>query len=147
MNRPAIIPTVIYRDPRAAMVWLEKAFGFEVSELLADGDDKILHAEMSFGGGVIVIGSQWVDWTRSPAAGGGLNTQLINVRLDSDADAHCERARAAGALIVQEPSDQFYGDRTYMAQDLDGHHWSFGQPKREVSWEEMRRMAKAGQLV
>jgi uncharacterized glyoxalase superfamily protein PhnB len=107
MSRSVFVPSVIYRDPRAAIAWLEKAFGFEISELLVNGEDKIVHAEMGFGGGVIVIGAQWVDWTRSPATGGGLNTQLINVRLDADVDAHSERARAAGAMIVQEPQDQF----------------------------------------
>lgn len=146
MNRPAIVPTVIYRDPRTAMAWLEKAFGFEVSEVLTNGEDQILHAQMSFGDGVIVIGRPWVSWTCSPASAGALNTQLLNIRLDQDVDAHCERARAAGAVIVQEPEDQFYGDRSYMAQDLDGHHWSFGQAQREISWEELRRMAKAGEI-
>jgi uncharacterized glyoxalase superfamily protein PhnB len=146
MDRPTFISSVVYRDQRAAMAWLEKAFGFEISELLVDGNDKILHAEMTFGGGVIMIGSEWFDWTRSPADVGGKNTQRIHVRLDTDIDAHCERARAAGATIVGEPADQFYGDRTYGAMDLEGHRWSFAQPKREVSWEEMRRMARNGEI-
>jgi uncharacterized glyoxalase superfamily protein PhnB len=58
------------------------------------------------------------------------------VRIDSGIDAHCERARAAGALIVQEPEDQFYGSRTYRAVDLEGHEWTFAQPIRAVSNEE-----------
>ena len=51
-------------------------------------------------------------------------------------DAHCGRARAAGATILAEPSDQFYGDRTYRAVDLEGHVWSFGQTVRQVSREQ-----------
>ena len=147
LPRPTFISSVVYRDQRAAMAWLEKAFGFEVSELLVDGQDKILHAEMSFGDGVVMIGSEWFTWTRSPAAVEGMNTQRIHVRIDSDVDAHCARARAAGAVIVKEPEDQFYGDRTYIARDLDGHHWSFAQAKRAVPSEEIQRMARAGELA
>jgi uncharacterized glyoxalase superfamily protein PhnB len=146
LPRPTFISSIIYKDQRAAIAWLEKAFGFEVSELLVDGQDNILHAEMSFGDGVIMIGSEWFTWTRSPAAVDGANTQRLHVRVTDDVDAHCERARAAGAAIVKEPEDQFYGDRTYIAKDLEGHHWSFAQPKREVSWDEMRRMAGAGKV-
>jgi uncharacterized glyoxalase superfamily protein PhnB len=54
-----------------------------------------------------------------------------------DVEAHCKNARAAGAVIVQEPADQFYGDRTYRARDLEGHNWTFGQHMRVVSADEM----------
>ena len=53
-----------------------------------------------------------------------------------DVDAHCEHARAAGATIVKEPEDQFYGDRHYTAQDPEGHQWVFGQHVCDVSDEE-----------
>jgi uncharacterized glyoxalase superfamily protein PhnB len=55
----------------------------------------------------------------------------------SDIDAHCARARAAGAEIIVEPADQFYGHRTYRARDHEGHVWTFAQPVREVSAAEM----------
>ena len=59
-----------------------------------------------------------------------------------DADAHCAAARAAGAEIMQEPQDQFYGDRTYRARDLEGHHWTFGQHLRDVTAEEMEAVTQ-----
>jgi len=85
---------------------------------------------------VVMVGAQWSDLVRSPEAVGGANTQSIHVHLTDDVDAHCERARAAGARIIGEPSDQFYGDRVYQALDLEGHRWSFAQTVREVSLEE-----------
>lgn len=136
-RRPSFIPAVIYKDNRAALEWLRDAFGFEASEVLTDGDGNIVHAEMNFGGGVVMIGNEWADWTRSPLSVDGKNTQRIHVRVERDIDAHCERARRAGAKIAMEPSDQFYGDRTYMAVDPEGHHWTFAQPVREVSLAEM----------
>jgi len=72
-------------------------------------------------------------WTRSPASIDGVNTQSTHVDLASDLDAHCERARAAGATIVAEPEDQFYGDRTYRAVDPEGHVWTFSQHVRDVT--------------
>jgi uncharacterized glyoxalase superfamily protein PhnB len=138
-SRPAFIPSVVYRDNRAALQWLEQAFGFEPSEILTDAEGKIVHAEMTYGDGVVMIGSEWADWTRSPASLGGKNTQRIHVRVAHGIDEHCARARQAGAKIVLEPADQFYGDRTYIAADLEGHHWSFAQPVRDMSNQEMEQ--------
>jgi uncharacterized glyoxalase superfamily protein PhnB len=91
---------------------------------------------MRIGDGLIYVGSEWADFVASPASIGGKNTQLIHVHIDQDIDAHCARARAAGAVIPQDPADQFYGDRTYRARDPEGHVWVFGQTVRQVSREE-----------
>jgi uncharacterized glyoxalase superfamily protein PhnB len=138
-RRPSFIPSLIYKDNRAALKWLQNAFGFEASEVLTDASGNIAHAEMSHGDGVVMIGSEWADWTRSPASLGGKNTQRVHVRIERDIDAHCARARAAGATIAMEPADQFYGERSYIAVDLEGHHWTFSQPIRHVSNEEMEK--------
>jgi len=135
--RPAFIPSIVYKDNRAALKWLQAAFGFEPNEVLTDAEGNIVHAEMSHDDGVVMIGNEWFDWTRSPASVGGKNTQRVHVRLLRGIDEHCARARQAGATIVMEPADQFYGDRTYMAADPEGHHWTFAQAVRDVSLREM----------
>lgn len=128
------VAAAFYRDPRAALAWLERAFGFEVSMLIEGTDAQTSHAEMSIGGrGRIMIGGEWADWVKSPTSVGGANTCNVHVYLLDDIDAHCERARAAGAEIMAEPSDQFYGDRTYRAKDPEGHMWTFAQTVRHVS--------------
>ncbi len=138
-TRPSFIPALAYKDNRAALQWLQKAFGFEPSEVLTDAEGKIVHAEMSHGDGIVMIGTEWTDWTRSPASLDGKNTQRVHVRIERGLDEHCARARQAGAKIVMEPADQFYGDRTYIAADLEGHYWTFSQPVREVSTQEMEK--------
>jgi len=138
-HRPAFIPSIIYKDNRAALEWLQDAFGFEASEILTAANGDIVHAEMSHGDGVIMIGSEFAEWTKSPASIGGKNTQRVHVRLGHGIDEHCARARQAGATIAMEPADQFYGDRSYMAVDPEGHHWTFSQPVRNVSKEEMEK--------
>jgi uncharacterized glyoxalase superfamily protein PhnB len=137
--RPSFIPSLAYRDNRAALKWLQNAFGFEPSEVLTDAEGNIVHAEMTHGNGVVMIGTEWADWTRSPASLGGKNTQRVHVRIERGIDEHCVRARKAGARIVKDPEDQFYGDRTYIAADLEGHYWTFSQPVRNVSNKEMEQ--------
>jgi uncharacterized glyoxalase superfamily protein PhnB len=136
---PVFWPSVIYLDDRAALEWLAKAFGFETSLVVTDDKGAIAHAEMTFDGARIVIAREWSDITRSPRSVGGKNTQQVHVQLRGDVDAHCARAKAAGATIVQEPSDQFYGDRTYRAMDPEGHLWTFAQSVKVVSLAEMEQ--------
>ena len=138
-NRPSFIPSVAYRDNRAALKWLEAAFGFEPSEVLTDGDGKIIHAEMTYGDGVVMIGSEWEDWTRSPASLDGKNTQRVHVRVNKGIDEHFARACKAGANVVMEPADQFYGDRSYVVTDPEGHYWTFAQTVKEIPKEELER--------
>lgn len=136
MDDEIFTPAVCYRDPKAALAWLERAFGFEVS-MAIDGppeEPAMGHYEMSSAGaGRIVVGGEWSDRTRSPANAGGANTQSVLVRVPEGIDAHCERARAAGAVIAEEPVDEFYGDRKYRALDPEGHCWTFAMRVRDVS--------------
>jgi uncharacterized glyoxalase superfamily protein PhnB len=146
-ERPAIVSCVFYKDPIAAMRWLEQAFGFETTTLVTDADGKVGHAEMSFRDAPVGIGGEWAGdmlggaQMKSPTNLQGCGTQFIRVALDKDLDAHCERARAAGARITAEPQDQFYGARTYRAMDPEGHIWNFSQDVRVVSAEEMEAVS------
>lgn len=138
-HRPTFVSAVIYKDPMAALAWLERAFGFTRSMVITDSEGRLGHAEMKFGDGTIMLGAEWIDYVASAASVGGRNTQSIHVHLKDGLDAHCARARAAGAVIVREPEDQFYGDRVYAARDPEGHVWSFGQTVRQVTREEAEK--------
>lgn len=133
---------VFYKEPKAALRWLEKAFGFEVTVFVEgpDGDERYIHSQLSFRGeGRLMVGGEWSEWAKSPRALSGNNTQMVRVQLATDIDAHCERARAAGAVIVQEPKTEFYGDRTYRCTDLEGHHWTFAQTVQQLSTADMEK--------
>ena len=139
MDDITFVPALSYRDPKAALDWLAAAFGFELTMAIdgPDGDASQGHYEMGLEGrGRIMIGAEWNEWMRSPASGDGHTSCSVHVDVAHDIDAHCERARAAGAAIVAEPSDQFYGDRVYRCTDLEGHHWTFSMHVRDVSREE-----------
>ena len=130
---PSVSASVCYKDPKAALKWLEEAFGFEPFMVILNENDELMHSEMRFGDGVVMVGSEWSPVHRSPASVDGLNTQSVHVQMTENVDAHCERARKAGAKIVREPETQFYGDRTYRAADPEGHIWSFGQTVKQMT--------------
>src|SRR5918994_3650376 len=106
MDNYVFTSSVHYRDPKAALAWLERAFGFEVT-MAIDGPPEapeMCHYEMSCAGrGRIMVGAEWAEWVRSPASVKGANTQSVHVQLPGDIDEHVERARAAGAAIAAEP--------------------------------------------
>lgn len=134
--RNSLISALSYLDPRGAIAWLERAFGFEVAMLIETPDGEIAHCEMSFGDALIMVGSEWHEDIRSPRSVGGKCTQTVHIQINQDIDAHCERARTAGAEIFAEPETQFYGDRTYRCRDPEGHIWTLGQTVNAVTREE-----------
>ena len=137
MSDPAsyLASTVVYQDAKAALRWLEDAFGFEPSLVVLNDKDELMHSEMRFGESRIMIGSE-APGARSPRSIGRVNTQKVHAQMASGIDEHCERARKAGAVIVREPETMFYGDRNYIASDPEGHIWSFGQTMTVTSPED-----------
>jgi uncharacterized glyoxalase superfamily protein PhnB len=134
--RPSLISAICYRDPKAALKFLEAAFGFELFMLIEDGEGNLVHSEMRYGNAAIMVGTEWSDDHKSPASLAGKNTQTVHIHVQDDIDGHCERARTAGFEIIMPPQDQFYGDRTYRARDPEGHIWTVGQTVRQVSRED-----------
>ncbi len=128
-DTPRISPYLYYEDVAAAMEWLAKAFGFEDHMRITGEDGQITHAEMRLADGVIMMGYPGPAY-RCPKRLGE-RTQCLHVYVD-DVDAHFARAQAAGAEIVEEPADQFYGDRRYGADDPEGHRWYFAQHVKDV---------------
>jgi len=132
----ALMSALCYQNPKAAIAWLEQAFGFELFMLIEDGDGALVHSEMRFGDAVVMIGNEWSADHKSPKSIGGKNTQTVHIQIDTDVDEHCARAKAAGGEILMAPETQFYGDRTYRCRDPEGHIWTVGQTVQDVSREE-----------
>jgi PhnB protein len=128
-----ITPYLLYEDVDAALEFLSRAFGFEEVLRYTGSEGYVNHAEMRLGDGSIMLGDPGDDY-RNPKKL-GQETVGIYVHVD-DVDAIYERAKAAGAEIRQEPTDQEYGDRNFGVNDPEGHHWWFGQTVREVAPEE-----------
>lgn len=120
-----ITPYLLYEDTGAALDWLSRAFGFREAVRMAEDDGRVAHAEMEVGKDArVYMGSP--DDYKSPKRL-GTRTAIVYLYVD-DLDAHCARAREAGATIIEEPADQEYGERRYAAEDLEGQHWYFAMP-------------------
>jgi uncharacterized glyoxalase superfamily protein PhnB len=121
--RCTVIPELGYASVPEAADWLCKAFGFTVRLRIADH-----RVQLNVEDGAMVVTElrgRTVDRTHG-----------IMVRVE-DVNAHCERARRAGAQILAEPTDYPYGERQYSAADLGGHVWKFTQSIADVepeSW-------------
>jgi PhnB protein len=135
---PRITPYLLYEDVVGALEWLTNAFGFHERMRITEPKGKVSHAEMDLAGGVIMMGAPGGSF-ESPKRHGKVSV-LVSVYVD-DVDQHFAQAKGAGAEIISEPEDKFYGDRSYMAADLEGHQWSFAQHVRDVSPEEMQEQA------
>jgi uncharacterized glyoxalase superfamily protein PhnB len=120
-----VMPYLLYEDGEAAIRFLTEAFGFrEVDRAIGAAGGLHAELEVSPGGGRIYLG-QPPSGYRNPAEVG--RTSLTHVLVD-DADAHHERARAAGATVTEEPNDTPFGHRRYSCRDPQGHDWTFAQP-------------------
>jgi uncharacterized glyoxalase superfamily protein PhnB len=125
-----IIPSLRYRDALAAIDWLCTAFGFEKNAVYADDKGIVQHAQLVFGNGMIMLGSvanasAWGERIAQPDEIGGRETQCPCV-IVSDCEAHYRRAKAAGAVIVDEYEVKDYGGAGYSCRDPEGHLWWFG---------------------
>jgi uncharacterized glyoxalase superfamily protein PhnB len=125
-----IFPSFRYRDAPAAIAFLKAAFGFRELEIHANGDGTIAHAELSYGPSIIMLGT-----ARDDVYGGRAGHGWLYVAVE-DPDAHCRRARAAGAEIIVELHDTDYGSRDYAARDPEGNVWNFGTYQPVVDQQE-----------
>lgn len=123
----SVMAELAYADPGRALEWLAATFGFTTRMVVTDDDGEIVYAETGLGEQLVAIVPEVPGLLTTPRAVNGRSTQRVRIRFAEDVDAHCARARAAGAAIRQEPETFFFGDRSYQATDLEGHLWSFNQ--------------------
>jgi uncharacterized glyoxalase superfamily protein PhnB len=127
--RATVIPCLRYRDAPAAIEWLCKAFGFEKHLVVPNEDGTIAHAQLSFGNGMIMLGSaldtEFGRLMKQPDEIGGAETQCAYIVVP-DPDLVHARAVAAGAEIVMALKDEDYGGRGFSCRDPERHLWAFG---------------------
>ncbi|MFE5297439.1 VOC family protein [Streptomyces sp. NPDC056632] len=121
---PDICPTLTYEDAKAAIRLLTEGFGFTADAVYEGEDGRVVHAELSYGNGKVMLGSKGTG-SRFDQLMRGAGPAGVYVRV-TDVDEHHARAVAQGAEIVMPPTDQDYGSRDYMARDAEGNVWSFG---------------------
>ncbi len=117
---PNFFPFTRFADAEGVLEWFSRAFGFKERVVYRGDEGNVHHAEMSLGPGIFMFGE------------GDPSEQGVYVAVE-DVDAHYARAKAAGAEIVREIEDTPYDSREYTARDPEGHLWSFGTYRPEVT--------------
>ncbi|WP_426208029.1 VOC family protein [Massilia sp. TWP1-3-3] len=130
-SKATLIPCLRYRNAPAAIEWLCNTFGFDKQMVVPGENNTILHAQLAFGNGMLMLGSadrkdsEFDKLMKQPDDIGGAQTQTTYLVVP-DADAVYERVRRAEAEIVIDIKDEDYGGRGFTCRDLEGHVWSVG---------------------
>ena len=127
LGRGAVVPILVYEDIEAAHDELVSTFGFTSGGLHRDDGGTVVHGEVRMGDGVVWLHRVTPEHQMVSPHGAGMSHGGLSV-LVPDVDAHFERAKAAGAAIEREPTDQAYGLREYGARDREDHRWWFASP-------------------
>ena len=132
---PRLSSALFYEDAAAAIAWICRAFDFQI-RIKVDGENgAVVHSELEYGEALVMVAAASPEKRgTSPRSLQGANTQSLFLYVD-DIDAHCARARAAGAKILTEPTvsdygEEYWADRGYEAEDPEGHRWWFAQRLR-----------------
>lgn len=129
-----LYPCFCYSDAPRAIEFLERAFGFRRRLVVPGPNGTVMHSELEFEGGVIMVSSPKPERKWAGASAQSSRSAALCVRV-ADPDAHCARAKAAGAEITQPVKDEEYGSRGYMARDPEGNEWYFGTYTPGAHWE------------
>jgi uncharacterized glyoxalase superfamily protein PhnB len=133
---PTIVPEIAYDDVPAAIEFLTGAFGLrERVEARLTGNG-FVRAFMELGDGLISLSTAGGHGHQSPRVGGA-TTQSVKCYVDG-IDRHFAQAKANGATIISEPTDEFWGGRIYRAKDPEGHRWEFSERGRELAASEWK---------
>jgi len=131
-----VTPVLIYPDVRAAVAWLESAFGFGGRVRIGDAH----RAQLRVGADGAVVVADVRHTQVAPSS--GVVTHVLKVRVP-DVDAAFARARDFGARVLEEPRTWEYGERSCLLEDLGGHRWELTQTVRDVEPEEWGGIAVA----
>ena len=141
---PALAPHLIVDNAAAAIDFYVKAFDAVEYGRVPGPDGKLIHAALNINGFPVMLNDDFPEMTEgksmTPTALGGTP---VTIHLTvTDVDAKFQQAIDAGATVLAPLEDQFWGDRYGVVRDPFGHHWSLGQPMREVSMEEIEEAMK-----
>jgi PhnB protein len=145
--QPAVSPHLVVNDAAAAIDFYVTAFDAVELGRVPGPDGKLMHAALQINGSTVLLNDDFPEYNEgkssTPIALGGTP---VTIHLTvTDVDSKFQQAVDAGATVVSPLEDQFWGDRYGVLRDPFGHHWSLGQPVREVSIEEIEEAMKQQQ--
>jgi len=129
-----LTPILVLRNVEAALDFYQRAFGFKLRNVMRGPENAILHAEMSHVDSQIMMGPESPERGAFAPTGPSPVTLYILV---ADVDAIADQARLHGGNIVQPPTDMFWGDRTAIIIDPEGHKWMVATHVKDIPFDQM----------
>lgn len=138
-----VTPYLCVRDAEKALEFYKKAFGaIEIVRMADPSNGKIGHAEIKIGNSMIMLADEFPEMGfKSPQMFGG-SPVSIHLYVE-DVDALARKAIKAGAKVIREVKDQFYGDRNGAVEDPFGQTWYMSTHIEDVTPEEIEKRLKA----
>ena len=128
-----VTPYLLVDDADSMIEFLERGLGAKLLDRHDGPDGRMMHAALQLGDSKLMMGQAAGEWPAMPA--------MIHLYVE-DADALFRQAVAAGAEVLREPEDQFYGDRSAGVKDPCGNQWWISTHVEDVTAEEMTRRQK-----
>lgn len=133
-----LFPYLHVHDANQAIAFYIKAFGVQEKFRLTEPSGRIGHAELDFGGAILMISDEYPEYGIRGAKTIGASPVSLHIHVDN-ADAMIQRAIDAGATLEIAAQDQFYGERSGCIRDPFGHRWNIGHSIEDVEPAEMQR--------
>ena len=139
-----IIPAFAVESIERSVEFYSQVLGFEVQFTLPDPDGRLVHASVNRGDASVMFGQRDPSNPHDQGKLGAGVALYMTVADSEDIDAYFQRVKETGATVVQEPTDQFWGNRDWIVADPDGYLLWIGKDMRTVSAEEMQEAMLAG---
>jgi len=139
--RNAIVPHIYVDGAAAGIQFYKRAFGAVELFRIAGRDGRIVHAELSICGSVVMIGDPDDTFYSEPKALGRC-TAGLHIFVNDNA-ALLRRAIDVGAEQIQPPTEMFYGASSASLRDPFGHVWVLLTWREDLEPAEMERRANA----
>ena len=125
------------KDASEAISFYAKAFGAKEKFRLVEPSGRIGHAELMFGDASVYISDEFPEMNVYAPKHNERSTFIMHLHVD-DADAGIAKAVEAGAEVLREAQDQFYGERSGAIRDPFGYEWLIGHSLEDVEPDEMQ---------
>jgi PhnB protein len=137
-----LTPHLVVADGAAAIEFYKKAFGAQENTRLLTPDGKtMMHAQLTIGNSVFMLGGEMPPHCLSPK-NRGVSSVYLHLYV-ADADAAFDRVVQAGGIIRMPVFDMFWGDRYGVVEDPSGHQWSIATHQHDYTQEQIEANFKA----
>ena len=125
-HRASFLPYLTVRNAQASIDFYTRAFGFELCSEPVVEKEIIIHAELKLHDVTIMLCPEGAFETKkkSPFSTGQIIPVVFYVYVPRVNDFYLN-AKQNGAIVISEPQDKIWGDRSCELADIDGYHWSF----------------------